>query len=75
MLQPEGYEGETFAELVGFMAQVSNCYPDLTQQFPVDLANLIMNHHEVLNPDLREKLVQCLVLLRNRDVIPSTSYV
>ncbi|KAL7275888.1 Severe Depolymerization of Actin [Rhizina undulata] len=73
MAQPEGTEGETFAELVGFMSQVTSCYPDVTAQFPDDLAGLLLKHHNVLHPDLREKLVQSLVLLRNKDVIPSTS--
>lgn len=73
MSQPEGDSGETFAELVGFMSQVTSCFPDLTQSFPGDLAGLLLEHHKVLNHDLREKLVQSLVMLRNKDVIPSTT--
>ncbi|CUS10923.1 unnamed protein product [Tuber aestivum] len=73
MSQPEGNSGETFADLVGFMSQVTSCYPDLTEDFPSDLAGLLSKHHNVLHYELREKLVQSLVLLRNKDVIPSTT--
>lgn len=73
MSQPEGNSGETFADLVGFMSQVTSCYPDLTENFPSDLAGLLLKHHGVLHHELREKLVQSLVLLRNKDVIPSTT--
>ncbi|RPB05718.1 SDA1-domain-containing protein [Choiromyces venosus 120613-1] len=73
MSQPEGTSGETFADLVGFMSQVTSCYPDLTENFPSDLAGLLLKHHNVLHHELREKLVQSLVLLRNKDVIPSTT--
>jgi len=73
MSQPEGNSGEAFADLVGFMSQVTNCYPDLTGNFPSDLAGLLLKHHNVLHHELREKLVQSLVLLRNKDVIPSTT--
>ncbi|CAZ81484.1 unnamed protein product [Tuber melanosporum] len=73
MSQPEGNSGETFADLVGFMSQVTSCYPDLTENFPNDLAGLLSKHHNVLHHELREKLVQSLVLLRNKDVIPSAT--
>ncbi|GAO51190.1 hypothetical protein G7K_5301-t1 [Saitoella complicata NRRL Y-17804] len=72
LVKPED-EGTEFAELVGFMAHVSNCYPTETASFPNDLTMLLTNHHAVLHPDLREKLVQSLVLLRNKDVITSIS--
>lgn len=73
MSQPDGTESETFSELIGFMSQVASSFPDLTQDFPSDLARLLLKGHAVLNYDLREKLVQSLVLLRNKDVIPSTT--
>ncbi|KAF8477294.1 SDA1-domain-containing protein [Kalaharituber pfeilii] len=62
---------EKFADLVGFMSQVANCYPQYTKTFPEDLGSLLLNNHATLHPDLREKLVQSLVLLRNKDVISS----
>lgn len=62
---------EKFAELVGFMAQVANCYPAHTKTFPDELGSLLSANHTTLHADLREKLVQSLVLLRNKDVITS----
>lgn len=62
---------EKFAELVGFMAQVANCYPTHTKTFPDDLGSLLLANHTTLHHELREKLVQSLVLLRNKDVISS----
>ena len=62
---------ERFAELVGFMAQVANCYPAHTKSFPDDLGSLLLASHTTLHHELREKLVQSLVLLRNKDVISS----
>lgn len=73
MSQPDGSESETFCELIGFMSNVCSSFPDLTQEFPNDLAQLLLKNHAVLNYDLREKLVQSLVLLRNKDVIASTT--
>lgn len=63
----------SFAELIGFLSQVSSCFPEETREFPDDLAHLLAKHHNVLDIDLREKLVQNLVLLRNKGVITSIS--
>jgi hypothetical protein len=46
----------------------------LTASFPDDLATLLKEHHEVLDPELREKLVGSLVLLRRKDVVDSATY-
>ncbi|EPS43238.1 hypothetical protein H072_2759 [Dactylellina haptotyla CBS 200.50] len=71
--QPEGYDNDPFIEQLGFITHVADCYPDVSKKFPQDLADLLLRHHNTLEPDLREKLVQCLVQLRNKDVIPSTA--
>ncbi|KAF1986727.1 SDA1 domain protein [Aulographum hederae CBS 113979] len=62
-------------DLIEFIAHVSDCYPDLTAQFPHQLMGLLGNHHEVLEPELREKIVGSLVLLRNKDVIDSPTLI
>lgn len=61
----------SFRDLVDFMAHVADCYPDRTTTFPDDLTQILTLHHGELHPDLREKIVGSLVLLRNRDVIDS----
>ncbi|KAK9447381.1 SDA1-domain-containing protein [Limtongia smithiae] len=62
---------ESFIEQVGFIAQVCPLYPVDTAEFPGEIADLLSKHHTVISAELREKLVQSLVLLRNRGVITS----
>ncbi|CRK18242.1 hypothetical protein BN1723_017640 [Verticillium longisporum] len=44
----------------------------LEKAFPGDLKAILLQHHEVLHPELREKIVGSLVLLRRKEVIDST---
>jgi protein SDA1 len=59
-------------ELIDFISHVASCYPELTARFPDDLIQIITLHHEVLESELRDKIVGSLVLLRNKDVIDSS---
>lgn len=59
-------------ELVGFVAQVAHLYPDVTQAFPQHLSTLLLQQQNTaLSPETRKTLIQSLVLLRNRDMLPS----
>ncbi|OJT14212.1 Protein sda1 [Trametes pubescens] len=60
-----------FRELVSFIAQVSQCYPKETADFPAQLSTLLLESYGTLSPDTRRALVQNLVMLRNKDVINS----
>ncbi|KAH9857763.1 SDA1-domain-containing protein [Lenzites betulinus] len=60
-----------FRELVAFIAQVSQCYPKETVDFPSQLSTLLLESYGTLSPDTRRSLVQNLVMLRNKDVITS----
>ncbi|KAL1947505.1 hypothetical protein VTO73DRAFT_13229 [Trametes versicolor] len=60
-----------FRELVSFIAQVSQCYPKETADFPSQLSTLLLESYGTLSPDTRRALVQNLVMLRNKDVINS----
>jgi protein SDA1 len=60
-------------ELVDFLAHVVDCYPTLASTFPEDLTRLLTLHHAELEPELREKLVGSLVLLRKKEIIDSTA--
>lgn len=44
-------------------------------QFPQDLMHILNTHHEELEPELREKVVGSLVLLRRKDIIDSSTFV
>jgi protein SDA1 len=59
-------------DLIDFISHVADRYPDLTSKFPSDLTEILLQHHEVLEYELRDKIVGSIVLLRNKDVIDST---
>lgn len=62
-----------FHDLVDMIAHVADCYPDVTGQFAEDLKALITQHHATLHPELREKVVGSLSLLKKKEIIDSTS--
>ncbi|KAF4098822.1 protein SDA1 homolog [Onychostoma macrolepis] len=61
------------SELVMFLAQVGHCYLEELSDFPQQLTDLLLNHHTVLEPDLRMTFCKALILLRNKDLISPTS--
>ena len=60
-------------ELIDFISHVSDCYPEITKDFPNELIQLFTLHHNDLEPEMREKVVGSLVLLRKKDIIDSTT--
>ncbi|KAL8656781.1 MAG: hypothetical protein Q9210_000024 [Variospora velana] len=62
----------SFRDLIDFISHVADCYPTLTARFPEDLIHVLNLHHEHLEPELREKIVGSLVLLRRKEVIDSS---
>lgn len=64
---------ESFHNIIDLIAHVADCYKEETITFPDDLKEILTQHHVVLHPDLREKIVGSLVLLRRKEVIDSTS--
>lgn len=76
LVSPSTATGESigaFHDIIDLVAHVADCYPEETRTFPEDLKAILTQHHAILHPDLREKLVGSLVLLRNKDVIDSAS--
>ncbi|KAL4857462.1 hypothetical protein ACK3TF_002330 [Chlorella vulgaris] len=71
LLKPDQPGGE-FSELVNFIAQVSNSYPQHTGGFAAEISELLDKHHAVLEPTLRQTLVKALILLRNRQQLSPT---
>lgn len=65
---------ESFHNLVDLLAHTVDLYPKHAVAFPDDLKAILLQHHEVLHPELREKIVGALALLRKKDVIDSTYY-
>ncbi|KAF9338001.1 Protein SDA1 [Podila minutissima] len=71
-LKPEELSTD-FQDLINFIAQVSPCYPEETKEFPDQIITLLSKHYQILNAELRRTMVSALVLLRNREMISSTS--
>ncbi|EIE25800.1 SDA1-domain-containing protein [Coccomyxa subellipsoidea C-169] len=65
-------ESREFADLVHFVAQVSQCYPKDTQGFTAEIIQLLETHYAVLDPALRRGLVKALILLRNKGQLTAT---
>ncbi|KOS21841.1 Protein sda1 [Escovopsis weberi] len=64
---------ESFHNMIDLIAHVADCYPEETRTFPNDLKTIVTQNHDVLHPELREKVVASLVMLRRKDVIDSTA--
>ena len=61
-------------DLIDFVSHVADCYLEITKNFSQELIDIIKLHHTVLEPELREKIVGSLVLLRKKSLIDSTMY-
>lgn len=75
LLNPTADQGSDFADLIGFVSAVCSCYPKETANFPQELKNILLNNHRDLSPELREKIIQCLTMLRNKDIISAESLI
>lgn len=62
-------------DLIDFISHVADCYPGICKDFPQQLIDMLMQHHLVLETELREKLVGSLVLLKKKDLMDSATYV
>ncbi|GAB7359851.1 hypothetical protein MBLNU230_g7379t1 [Neophaeotheca triangularis] len=60
-------------DLIDFISHVAECYPEITSTFPQDLIRLLELHHATLDPELRDKIVGSLVLLRKKGTIDSNT--
>ncbi|KIW32290.1 uncharacterized protein PV07_03848 [Cladophialophora immunda] len=61
----------SFRDLIEFVAHVADCYREETKDFPKQLIEILSAHHATLEPELREKIVGSLVLLRKKEIIDS----
>ena len=61
-----GKASADFIALVSFLSQVSACYPTELAEFPGKIIDLLSDKADILERQLRLKLVQNLVLIRNR---------
>lgn len=69
LMNPSTDESEEFSEMINFMSFVCGSYPKETANFPQEISQILSNNYNELAPALREKIVQCLVMLRNKGTI------
>ena len=62
-------DSDRFTELVTFMSHVSACYKDECVAIPVSIMELLETKGGILHIDVRAKLFQALVILRNKAMI------
>ncbi|KAJ5552000.1 hypothetical protein N7461_006698 [Penicillium sp. DV-2018c] len=60
-------------DLIDFISHVADCYPEICHNFPQELIEMLMQHHLVLETELREKLVGSLVLLKKKELLDSAT--
>ncbi|EMR08672.1 hypothetical protein PNEG_02849 [Pneumocystis murina B123] len=64
-------KNEDFLNLIIFISQMCSCFPKETEKFPNDMATLLLNFKNNLHSETKEKIIQALVLLRNKNIISS----
>ena len=62
----------SFHDIIDFISHVADCYPSRTKVFPQELIQILEAHHQELEPELREKIVGSLVLLRRKNIVDSS---
>eukprot|EP01041_Mallomonas_annulata_P006471 gene6471-13069_t len=62
-------DSERFTDLVTFISHVAPCYKDDCKDLPLQLLELMESSANILHPDVRAKLYQALILLRNRGLL------
>ena len=62
----------SFRDLIDFVTHLADCYPKITAKVPDQLSEILELHHVDLEPELREKIIGGLVLLRKKDIIGSS---
>ena len=64
-----GAESKELVALLGFVSAVCPCFPQLTAEVPAQLASLLDDQLDALDPPVRRAIFQALVLLRNRGML------
>ncbi|XP_062507467.1 protein SDA1 homolog isoform X2 [Corticium candelabrum] len=60
---------KSLAEVVTFICQVTQCYPQHLADFPQEIINLLKRHGRLLDPELRMTLCRGLIMIRNKGLV------
>ncbi|KAG4303810.1 hypothetical protein PORY_002790 [Pneumocystis oryctolagi] len=72
LIENTGEKNEDFQSLIMFMSQICSYYPKETRRFPNDMATLLLNFQNNLHNETKDRIIQALVLLRNKNIISSS---
>lgn len=64
---------ESFHNIIDLIAHVAECYKEETRSFSDDLGAILTQHHVILHPELREKIVGSLMILKRKELIDSNA--
>jgi len=62
-------DSERFTDLITFMSHVSHCYKKESTDLPGSLLSLMEENATTLHPDVRAKLLNALIMMRNKGII------
>lgn len=63
---------KSLEELIMFLAQVAQCYPQELTTFPQQIIDILDKHNTVLDNNMRMSFCKALILLRNKNLIAPT---
>jgi protein SDA1 len=66
---------ESFEKQIKFLSHVAPIYKAELKTFPNDLCQLLEERSDQMEPHLRKSIVNCLIMLRNRNLIAPTEFV
>ncbi|KAK3271846.1 hypothetical protein CYMTET_19828 [Cymbomonas tetramitiformis] len=64
-------DSKEFSDLIDFLSHVATCFPEDTSSYAQELIELLDKHYSLLDSTLRRKVVEALILLRNRGRLSS----
>ena len=62
---------EELSTITTFLTHVVPCYPKQLAEFPKQVVSLLEQHHLVMDPMLRKCMAECVIMMRNRNMLPA----
>ena len=63
-------KADHLGSLVSFLAHTSHCYKVVMAKFPDQVIALVSEHYMVMHRALRKTMIQSLIMMRNKNMIP-----
>ena len=62
---------EELSTITTFLTHVLPCYPRELADFPKQVVSLLEQQHLVMDPMLRKSMAECVIMMRNRNMLPA----